>query len=116
MQARFKDEKEAEKRRRKNEESTILWLAKTLKMDDEEIKKVLKRVRDNSRPYKTILVKKRSGGKPTAQCAFADAAGINQWLRTKNRQGGPGLQYPAGGFRPEPSHGQPLFARSGGFF
>jgi len=63
MQARFKDEKEAEKRRRKNEESTILWLAKTLKMDDEEIKKVLKRVRDNSRPYKTILVKKRSGGK-----------------------------------------------------
>lgn len=63
MQERFHDPKEAEKRRRKNEGPTILWLSKTLKMNDEEIKKVLKRVRDGRCPYKTILVKKRGGGK-----------------------------------------------------
>lgn len=63
MQERFKNEKEAEKRRRKNEGPAILWLTKTLKMDDEEIRKVLKRVRGRTCPYKTMLVKKRSGGK-----------------------------------------------------
>ncbi len=63
MQERFHDEKEAEKRRRQNEGPTILWLAKTLKMNDEEIRQVLERVRDGPCPYKTLLVKKRSGGK-----------------------------------------------------
>jgi len=63
MQEKFDDPKEAEKRRRKNEGPTILWLAKTLKMDDKDIKKVLRRVRGKTCPYKTILVKKRNGGK-----------------------------------------------------
>ncbi len=63
MQERFHDEKEAEKRRRKNEKPAILWLAKTIKADDKEIKKVLKQVRDGPCPYRTILIKKRSGGK-----------------------------------------------------
>lgn len=63
MQERFHDEKEAEKRRRKNEKPAILWLAKTIKADEKEIKKVLKQVRNGPCPYKTILIKKRSGGK-----------------------------------------------------
>lgn len=57
------DLKEQEKRRRKNEGPTILWLAKTLKVDDREIRKVLKRVRGRTCPYKILLVKKSSGGK-----------------------------------------------------
>lgn len=63
MQERFRDEKEAEKRRRKNEGPAILWLAKTIKADPQKIEKALKQVRNGYFPYKTVFVRKKSGGK-----------------------------------------------------
>lgn len=63
MPEMFRDEKETERKRRLKEGPAILWLAKTLKMDDKEIRSVLERIRNGWFPYKTVLVKKRSGGK-----------------------------------------------------
>lgn len=62
MEERF-DLEEQEKRRRENEVRALFWLARTIKADNEEIKNVLEQVRNGPCPYKTMVVKKRSGGR-----------------------------------------------------